>query len=148
MIWRHDSEVYKPSSTSVQEHAKFHYKSQWAEHSLWKHLREIPSLWPGLPQLPKDPAPSLVDFHWLSWIILLFSSPPSLSWLILLSQQSTTHEKASNYTWERLEAPTPTLPPVDCDMELHPNELSPQHLEETTQPWLQANCSHFWFENT
>lgn len=86
MIWRHDSEVYKPSSTSVQEHAKFHYKSQWAEHSLWKHLYEIPSLSQNFLQFPKDPTPSLVDFHWLSWIILLFSSPSRLSWLILQSK--------------------------------------------------------------
>lgn len=145
MIWRHDSEVYKPSSTSVQEHAKFHYKSPWAEHSLWKHLCEIPSLSQNFLQFPKDPTPSLVDFHWLSWIILLFSSPSRLSWFIL---QSKTHERAPNYTRERLEAPAPTLPPVDCDMKLHPNEPSPQHLEETTQPWLQANCTHFWLENT
>lgn len=46
--------------------------------------------------------------------------------------QSTAHERAPNYTWESLEAPTPTLPPVDCDRELHPNEHTPQHLEEIT----------------
>lgn len=86
VIWKHDSQVYKPSSTSLQECEKFHYKSQWVEHGLWKCHRGVPSLSQGLPQFPKDPAPSLGDFHWFSWIILLFSSPLSLSWLIVLSQ--------------------------------------------------------------
>lgn len=27
---------------------------------------EIPALPQGLPRLPQDPTPSLVDFHWLS----------------------------------------------------------------------------------
>lgn len=56
--------------------------------------------------------------------------------------QSRTHERAPNYTQERLEAPTPTLPPVDCNMELHPDENTPQHSKERRQPDPDFNKLH------
>lgn len=85
------------------------------------------------PPVPQGSCPfpcglPLVQFNYPS----VFFTPQLILTHFTEPAQSTTRERAPNYTEEKLEAPTPTSPPAGCNMELHPDEHAPQHSEETT----------------